>query len=627
MSAEWDQAGQSWTFSLWSSQASTATVLVVDRDDPFVTVAAVAMMREGDVWTAEIAAEVLGTADLYGFRVDGPRGAASRFDPSKLLLDPEARQVWFPPQHDRDGARVRGVDTLGRSPFGVLWRYGPRPTMPRGPRHSAGDLVIYELHVRGATMRAPHVPERLRGTFAGIRHHVDHIASLGVTAVELMPIHQFDPDEANYWGYMPLAWDALHHGYVAGDDPIAEFTGMVQAFHDAGIEVLLDVVYNHTTEEDELGPTYHLRAIGDAAYYVLRPDGSYRDDAGCGNVIRAAHPAASKLIMDSLAQFADLGVDGFRFDLGSLLGRDPGGEVQRDSVLIEEITAFAAKRDVRLIAEPWDLAAYQLGDAFPGRSWAQWNGRFRDDTRSFLRAEDGAASIFAGRIDGSADLFGTDARRSINFITAHDGFTLYDLVSYETKHNVANGHAGTDGTDDNRGWNCGWEGDDIPADRADDVHRLRLQQMKNAMVMLMLSNGVPMMLAGDEFAQTQHGNNNPYNQDNEITWLDWTRAEQYAELTEFVRELVALRKAGGAGAVVVHGVDAAPDLSYTSHSIAWQRGELYVMVNVWWEPLTFTVHADGEWALALSSCPSNATLADRKVTLPPRSSVVLHRLS
>jgi len=625
MAVTWNPADRSWTITLWSSRAAAASVIIVDRDDPFTAVATIDMDRTGDVWSAVVFARDVGDADLYGFRVHGPDQPGTRFDPSKLLVDIEARQVWFPPAHDRDLARVRGVDTLGRSPFGVLPISVDGPVQPAGRRHSHNDLVIYELHVRGSTIVSPHIAPALRGTFAGLREHVAHIASLGVTAVELLPIHQFDPDESNYWGYMPLAWSALHHRYVAGHQPDAEFRELVQAFHDADIEVLLDVVYNHTTEEDEEGPTYNLRAIDDPAYYVLREDGSYVDDAGCGNIVRAAHPAATKLILDSLRRFADLGVDGFRFDLGSILGRDFDGHVQHDSAVIDEITAFARERDVRLIVEAWDLAAYQLGDAFPGRTWGQWNGRFRDDCRAFLRAETGSAGRFATRVLGSPDLYGGEWHRSINFITAHDGFTLYDLVSYERKHNIANGWGGQDGTDDNKSWNCGWEGDDMPPDIAADVRRLRMQQMKNAMVLLVMSAGVPMIVAGDEFAQTQSGNNNPYNQDNATTWLDWSRAPQFLELTDFVRALIGLRRARGDGPVILHGVDDEPDLSDASHSLAWQRGDLYIMANAWWNPLEFHVRAEGDWHVALSSAAETGWLVDGAIDLAPRSTVVLER--
>ncbi len=440
-----------------------------------------------------------------------------------------------------------------------------------------------------------------------------------------MPIHQGDPDEGSAWGYMPLAWNALHDTYVAGDDPEQEFAEMVQAFHDVGIEVILDVVYNHTTEEDELGPTYHLRAVDDTAYYVVYDDGSYNDDAGCGNVVRAAHHAVAALIMSSLRRYVDLGVDGFRFDLGSLLGRDLDGAVQPRSALIDEITTFASMRGVRLITEPWDLGAYQLGDSFPGRTWAQWNGRFRDDVRSFLRGENGFASAVAQRVAGSPDIFREAPHRSINFVTAHDGFTLYDLVSYEHKHNEANGHHNADGTDDNRSWNCGWEGDDINAESATAVIALRAQQMRNMLCMLLLSNGVPMLLAGDEFARTQHGNNNAYNQDNETSWIDWQRAAEHADLADFVRALIQLRACGGDGPITLLGVSGAPDLSFSSHSLAWSWGDLYVVVNAWWEPLTFTVQAPGQFETALATCVDFAAVVDGRVVVAPRSTMVLRR--
>ncbi len=616
---------RSWTITLWSSRATAVTVVVVDRDRPYEAARSVSMHQIDGVWSATVAANDVGDADLYGFRVTGPRNEPGRFDPAKILLDPEGTEVWFPPDHNRDHARVHGADTLGRSPLAVLPHASQRQSVRRGPRHTVNELVIYEVHVRGITKSAAHVPEPVRGTFAGLHHDIARMQALGITAVELLPVHQFDPDEGNYWGYMPLAWSALHGGYVGGDDPDREFVEMVEAFHDAGIEVILDVVYNHTTEEDELGPTYHLRAIDDQAYYVLHDDGSYRDDAGCGNVVRAAHPAAAALVLGSLGRFADLGVDGFRFDLGSLLGRDINGEIQSSSELIDQITALAAERDIRLIVEPWDLSAYQVGDSFPGRTWAQWNGQFRDHCRSFLRAEVGSAAGMAGSILGSPNLYGGDIGRSINFVTAHDGFTLYDLVSYEHKHNDANGHGGADGTDDNKSWNCGWEGDEIPDDIGADVRALRVQQMKNAMVLLLLSGGVPMLVAGDEFAQTQHGNNNPYNQDNETTWLDWARRPMFADLTDFVTIVIALRKSHGDGVIELHGLGPDPDLGFTSHSIAWQRGDLYVMANAWWEPLTFQVQADGSWYVAACSDSSGADLVENRITVAPRSTVVLAR--
>ena len=629
MAAIWNPERDEWTFTLWSSVATAVRVELVRRSEPTVAVQIVELTGDDSLWSATITDTFVADAgaDVYGFRVEGPYDPAQghRCDPSKLLLDPDATHVWFPAEHDRELAKVVGTETRGRSPMAVLRRTELSPVTAPGPRHRGEDLVIYETHVRGATMRHPEVPETLRGTFAGLGHLARYIAGLGATAVELLPIHQFDPAEGNYWGYMALAWGALHHGYVSGDDPELEFSEMITSFHDVGVEVLLDVVYNHTCEEDEIGPTYSLRAIDNAAYYVVDLGGAYRNDAGCGNVVRAAHPAASKMILDSLRRYADLGIDGFRFDLGSLLGRDINGNVQSNSDLIDEITQFATERNVRLIVEPWDLAAYQVGDSFPGRTWAQWNGKFRDDVRSFLRGEDGFAGAVAQRIAGSPDLYGEQVQRSINFVTAHDGFTLNDWVSYDRKHNEANGWNNNDGTDDNRSWNCGWEGDDVPAEIAVRVAALRQQQMRNALCLMMLSRGTPMMLAGDEFGQTQGGNNNGYNQDNETTWLNWSRAAQTADLAQFVRGLTEIRHRATGGDFDFFGVGREPDFGDRSHSLAWCWGDVYVMVNAWWEPLTFTVQSAGEWVVALSSAAETPTLNDSRVLLAPRTTVVLIR--
>ncbi len=615
---------------MWSSVATAVTVEVIDRRAPTHVHVAVAMQptdRPG-WWSVDVPASSVGTADLYGFRVDGPYElyGGPRGDHSKLLLDPEATQVWFPPHHDRDIARTLGTDTRGRAPLGVLRDDDGVTDLVAEPwTRPDKPLVIYEMHTRGATKLAHQVDPDERGTFAGIIDLVPHLRNLGVTAIELLPIHQFDPEEANYWGYNSLAWSALHHAYVAGDRPEAEFAAMIEACHQAGIAVYLDVVYNHTTEEDALGPTYSLRGIDNDAYYIVGDDGRYNNDAGCGNVVRAAHPAAQHLILHSLRRYVMLGVDGFRFDLASLLGRDNDGGVQHDSEFIDDLTRFAAQHGVEMIAEPWDIAAYQVGDGFPGRTWGQWNGRFRDDVRSFLRGEQGYASALAVRVAGSPDLYGAAAQRSINFITAHDGFTLYDLCSYEHKHNLANGWNNHDGTDDNRSWNCGWEGDDPPAAIAEEVRSLRLQQMRNAFAVLLLSRGTPMLLAGDEFANTQHGNNNAYNQDNEISWLDWGRAEQHSDLSTWVRSLIDLRAVAAAAGedFSVHGVGATPDFGPNSHSLAWRWGDVYVMLNSWWEPLTFAVQAPGEWRMQL--CSAAAEQTGNTVTVPARSVVVLRR--
>ncbi len=644
--AWWDQASGCWRFALFSAHATAVEVLLFRRAEPDAPSVVVPLERHGDVWAASLPGAQLGDADVYGFRVDGPfepHGAA-RFDRSKLLLDPYAPAVWFPPRHDRAAARVRGHDTVGQAPLAILGSPVLPQIRPR-PRLAPHERVVVEAHVRG-TSASPHSPVSpdLRGTLAGMIGLLGYWAELGVTVVELMPIHQYDPQEGNYWGYMPLAFGAVHAGYVAGDDGWTELAAFVDAAHRAGIHVWLDVVFNHTTEEDsERGPVLSHRGIDRESYYLLHPDGRDVDDAGCGNVLRAGHRECTALILAALDRFADAGVDGFRFDLASLLGRDDGGH---PGGCVPAITTWGARRTVALVAEAWDLARYELGDAFAGRTWAQWNGRFRDDVRSFLRGDDGFVPALALRMQGSPDVFGSQPWRSVNYITSHDGFTLYDLFSYDRKHNDANGWGGADGADDNRSWNCGHEGDD---GAPPEVLALRRRQMRNAFCLLMLAAGAPMFVAGDEFAQTQGGNNNPYNQDNETTWLDWRRLAQFDDLRRFVRELIALRRSTPSigrippwhGLVRFYGVDGAPDLSPHSHSLAWCLSgaadscqSLYVIVNAWWEPLDFEIQQPGPWFRAIDTSlasPDDIVRADARppvganCVVGPRSVVVLTR--
>lgn len=607
------------------------------------------MSRDGDVWRVEVDDAELGSADLYGFRLHGRWAplAGDRFDASKLLLDPCATQVWFPPGADRDLARVRGVDTIGRAPWGVLERAPAMGETSGRPSHLADQLVIVEAHTRGFT-RSPSSPVRAehRGTFRGLIESLDHLSNLGVTALELLPVHQGDPGEGSYWGYMPLAYLAVESAYAAGDDPAAELAELANACHARGIELILDVVYNHTTEEDHVGPTYSLRGIDSPAYYVMSDVGEYADDAGCGNVLRAANAPAGDLVVASLERLADLGVDGFRFDLATILGRDERGRLQEDAPLIDRITSFADERGLRLIAEPWDVSAYQVGESFPGRTWLQWNGRFRDDIRSFVRGDSAMVGAVAQRVQGSPDIYADTPSRSVNFVTAHDGFTLYDLVSYQAKHNEANGHANTDGTDDNRSWNCGWEGDDgVP----DDVVALRERQMRNLLTLLLVSGGVPMLLAGDEIANTQHGNNNAYRLDDETSWIDWSTREARADLQRFASQLIAFRRSHpsigrsshwGAdvtffGPVALSDDWAAPD----RHSLGWHlRGatfgddDLVVLSNAFWEAVEMPLPA-GNWRrvvdTSLAAPEDIATFGDEVPVstdtywLAPRTTVVL----
>ena len=441
--------------------------------------------------------------------------------------------------------------------------------------------------------------------------------------LELLPVHQFDPDEGNYWGYMPLVFGAIHRQFAAGDDAAEELADLVAAAHDHDIEVWLDVVVNHTTEEDPGGPTYTLRALAEREYYVDDAEGRYLDDAGTGNVVDALSPFARRLIMEALDRLADLGVDGLRFDLAAVLARDPD--------FVRSIGDWAERRGVRLVAEPWDMARYLLGPDFPDQRWMQWNGEFRDDLRGFLRGEPGMVPLVAKRVAGSPDLFASPMQ-SVNFLTAHDGFTLYDLVAYDHRHNEANGWDNTDGHHDNRSWNSGWEGDEgAPA----DVMALRERRMRTAMCMLLLGHGVPMFVAGDEFARTQRGNNNAYNQDNATSWIDWNRAHEFADLERFVRRLIALRAAHPVlwdrerwdDQMVLHGASGGPDLSFESRSIAWSVDGLYVMANMWWEPIEFRIQEPGEWWIVVDTTdPWSShvgTRAGEAVTVGPRSIIVL----
>ena len=506
----------------------------------------------------------------YGYRVHGPWDPASgsRWNPAKLLLDPYARATDGEYRLDEAvyGHVFGGPDTVRDErdsaphvPRSVVvheefdWAGTTRPQTPWG------ETVLYEAHVRGLTMRHPAVPEQLRGTYAGLAHPavVEHLRSLGVTAVELLPVHQFVSEEhllrgglTNHWGYNTLAFFAPHAGYSAalraGGGPgsqVREFREMVRDLHAAGLEVILDVVYNHTAEGSEFGPTLSLRGVDNTAYYRLAEGGRrYQDFTGCGNTLNVMHPQVLRLVTDSLRYWVrEMGVDGFRFDLASALARTGQG-VERLSSFFTAIGQDPVLSEVKLIAEPWDVAAggYQVG-RFPP-PWAEWNDRYRDAVRDYWRGARQDVRELAYRLSGSSDLYQEDGRRpyaSVNFVTAHDGFTLRDLVSYERKHNEANGESNRDGSEDNRSANHGVEGE--TEDGA--VNRLRRRQVRNMLATLLLSTGVPMLVAGDELGRTQGGNNNAYCQDNEVSWVDWEPGPEWSRLLEFTRELTALRRA------------------------------------------------------------------------------------
>ena len=569
----------------------------------------VELERHGDHWTGEI-----DDGARYGLVASGPDG--SRFSSDRTLVDPLATTVWFPDGHRRDAARPGAGPNHDIAPRAVAV---PWPE-PRPQRATSRPLVVHETHVRGMTRRRDLSDA---GTYRALIDELPRLDALGVSVVELLPVHQFDPDELNYWGYMALVFGAVHRQYASSDDANEELADLVAAAHDHDMEIWLDVVFNHTTEEDEIGPTYNLRGLADWDWYALRDDGSYVDEAGTGNIVDTDSAEACDLIMTALNRFADLGVDGFRFDLATILARNPD--------FVRSIGDWAEERRVRLVAEAWDVVRYQVGRAWPDPRWMQWNGRYRDDMRGFLRGESGLVPAVMQRLQGSPDLFEAP-ERSVNFFTAHDGFTMFDLVAYDRKHNDANGWGGTDGTDDNRSWNCGWEGEEgAPA----EVQTLRRRQLRNAWTLLLLSHGTPMAVAGDEFARTQHGNNNPYNQDNETTWVDWSRREDWVDLERFVQQLIDFRAncpeliqaEWWGSAIEWFGVSGGPDCGDHSRSLAWHLPGLYVMANMWWEPLDFEIQAPGEWHRLIDTTVESGFVErsdpGETVTVGPRSIVVL----
>ncbi|WP_131746435.1 glycogen debranching protein GlgX [Frankia sp. Cppng1_Ct_nod] len=559
LGATYDGTGTN--FAIFSEVAEKVELCLFDEDDTETRVE----LKEVDAFVYHGFLPSIGPGQRYGYRVHGPHDPARglRCNPHKLLLDPYAKAVdgeidWDqsvfgynfgdPDSMNTEDSASRMMKSVVISPF-FDWN-GDRP-----PRTPYNETVIYEAHVRGLTISHPGLPPEYRGTYAGVAHPVmvDYYRKLGVTAVELMPVHQFVQDEhlvsrglRNYWGYNSLAFLAPHNAYAAAGragQQVQEFKLMVKDLHDAGIEVILDVVYNHTAEGNHMGPMLCFRGIDNAAYYRLVEDDPryYMDYTGTGNSMRVRHPHVLQLIMDSLRYWVtEMHVDGFRFDLAATLARE-FYDVDRLSSFFDLVQQDPVVSQVKLIAEPWDLGAggYQVGNFPP--LWTEWNGKYRDTVRDFWRGQDHGIAEFASRLTGSSDLYESDGRRpsaSINFITAHDGFTLHDLVSYNDKHNEANGEDNWDGSDDNRSWNCGLEG---PTDDP-EVLALRAAQVRNFLTALFLSQGVPMLVAGDEMGRTQRGNNNGYCQDNEISWLDWSLAEHNAGLIEFTAMLSNLRR-------------------------------------------------------------------------------------
>ena len=635
----------------------------------------------------------VGAGQAYGYRATGPYQPAAgvRCNPAKLLLDPYARAIsgavsFGPGVLGYAGADPDVPSTLDSAAYvprslvvddRYSWSGSP------APRHRYADTIIYEAHVKGFTMRHPGVPPELRGTYAGLGHEaaIGHLLGLGVTAVELLPVHESVPESfllqrglTNYWGYNTVGYFAPHQGYSAEvragrpGGQVAEFKAMVDALHCAGLEVLLDVVFNHTAEADQHGPTLCYRGLDNPAYYRLDPADprAYFDTTGCGNALNVGDPLTLQLIMDSLRYWlTEMQVDGFRFDLAPTLARQDG-EFEKRSAFLDMVAQDPVVSRAKLVAEPWDVGqmdSYDLG-GFPP-AWREWNGKYRDTMRDFWRSHPVGIGEFASRFCGSADLYSGARRRptaSVNLITVHDGFTLRDLVSYDDKHNEANGESNRDGTSDNRSWNCGAEGP--TGDAA--VLALRARQSRAMLATLLLSFGIPMVLGGDEIGRTQHGNNNAYCQDNEIAWLDWSAPD--TDLQNFTRQLVTFRKqhpvfrrrrflagaeaselrwftpggtemtgadwSDGSALAIALYLDGSDDPDRAADGTALLDDDFLVLVSAWWEPLDFTLpgpRAQAAWQTEIDSydaAPLAGPSAEPRragdiVTVRPRSLVVL----
>ncbi|MBX2872810.1 MAG: glycogen debranching protein GlgX [Saprospiraceae bacterium] len=657
-------------FCLFSKNADQVELLLFDEKDQLQPTHQIKLDPELNktfyYWHCFIPG--LKAGQRYAYRVFGPDAPSQglRFDGEKVLIDPYARAVEMG-LYDR-GAAVFPGDNCHKSIRSVVidptkydWE-GDRPL-----NHPFAKSVIYELHVAGFT-KSPtsKVAKNLRGTYRGLIEKIPYLQDLGITSVELMPCHQYDPTDApsglNYWGYSPIAFFAPHTAYAAADDPeevLNEFRDMVKAFHKAGIEVILDVVFNHTGEGNERGHILSLKGIENRAYYMLESNDQqyYSDYTGTGNTLNANHSVVRRMIIDCLCHWVrEMHVDGFRFDLASVLSRDENGHFLENPPLLWEIESEPQLASTKIIAEAWDTRGYQLG-SFIGDKWAEWNGVYRDDIRKYAKGEKGMISPLADRLVGSPNLFGSilrDPNRSINFITCHDGFTMYDLVSYNNKHNEANGENNRDGSNNNNSWNSGVEGPtDNPA-----IQALRHRQIKNFMTMLMVSQGTPMLSMGDEIKRTQGGNNNAYCQDNEISWMNWKGVKQEKELLAFVKKMIKFNLSSpffqediywtNPGGIVIswHGTKLyQPNWSEHSHSLAYQlyhpetEEYLYVALNAYWQDLEFELPKlpmeakSGKWKRIVDTSltpPEDCRVdgkakfwTEDKYSLPARSILVL----
>jgi glycogen operon protein len=610
-------------FSIYSRSASGVELLLFDHEDdsrparvinldPYIN-------RTYHYW--HVFVPDVHAGQIYAYRVEGAfdPGNGLRFDPSKILLDPYGRSVIVPNNYNRDAACSPGdnaavaMKNMVIDPHAYNWEHDLPLCRP------SSSTIIYEMHVAGLTRHpSSGVPEEKRGTYAGLIEKIPYLQQLGITAVELLPVFQFDAQDCprglvNYWGYAPVSFFSPHQAYSSqknGSGPVDEFRDMVKALHRADIEVILDVVYNHTAESGDSGPTMSFKGIDNPTYYILEEDRSrYSNFSGTGNTLNGNHHVVRRMILDSLRYWVnEMHVDGFRFDLASILARDSSGQPLANPPILWDIESDPALAGTKLIAEAWDASGlYQVG-SFVGDSWKEWNGRFRDDVRSFFRAENGSVQRFADRIIGSPEVFGREGReaeQSVNFVTCHDGFTLNDLVSYSEKHNEENREGNCDGSNDNRSWNCGVEG---PSDDC-EIEKMRNRQVKNFLGVTIMALGVPMILMGDEVRRTQRGNNNAYCQDDEISWFDWTLVDKHADILRFVRlltqrrllrddeaerERLTLNQLIHEAFKSWHGVKLnQPDWDENSHSLALsvevhkEKLLFHMILNAYWEALDF----------------------------------------
>src|SRR5215475_3514185 len=610
-------------FSLFSRSASDVELLLFDREDDAEPARVIHFDAAANLtyhyWHAFVPSVQPG--QLYGYRVRGPFDPANgqRFDSSKVLLDPYCRAIVVPGSYSRQAASREG-DNTAQSMKSVVVDLTAYDWEGDKPLHRPADrTIIYEMHVRGFTRHSSSgLSEETRGTYRGLIEKIPYLLELGITAVELLPVFQYDaqdcpPGLINYWGYAPISFFAPHRSYSSRQDPVGpvdEFRDMVKALHQAGIEVVLDVVFNHTAEGDQSGPTLCFRGLDNNVYYILEQDRSrYANYSGTGNTLNANQPIVRRMIVDSIRYWVEhMHVDGFRFDLASILDRDPSGRPMANPPVLWDIESDPALAGTKFFAEAWDAAGlYQVG-SFIGDSWREWNGRFRDDIRSFFRGENGTVPRLADRLLGSPALYGhkhREAEQSVNFVTCHDGFTLNDLVSYNQKHNEANGEDNRDGANDNRSWNCGVEG---PSDDS-AVEKLRNRQIKNLLTVTMLSLGVPMIVMGDEVRRTQRGNNNDYCHDDETTWFDWTLVDKHADVYRFLklladrrqlrdveheRQRLSLNQMIREANKAWHGVKLnQPDWRDVSHSLSFsvelkrEKMIMHFILNAYWEPLDF----------------------------------------